>query len=610
MKRKIFALFLSLVICVTSVLSFYKKSYAEAVVVTSTAYFVYSALAAAGLTAIVAVNYEELQENQKKSREELEKIMEGLREKETPFQDDLGNLSKEFYDEGMSPQTKARWNETVNKSSKVIPFPKPYQGEPTPPPQQMPPSNIGPDKVMIPFIPDPKMIDEFFDWLFDYHTNGKNERLKKQVDEAILSLPPGNSGLNPEYNIQISSELDSKLLPILPNAVNPVSPSHSKVVSHCSKNSEGTISSDYFFNVDVVPFNDDKSISILYAPNTIFVSVWQSKYSNEVVVYNPFVPTFTHQFTYPQYLNYDPDHTGFRTVSLEISSVDDFRKKIVPVSPRERLKQKVKQSGNPNLSGSPFTVVTPLPKRHLAPFPSEVPGTKVFDPSRIPFPQTPVIPEHLPSPQQVPDYIPSTMPELIPQPDPAIPPAVQPQPGDNPYPFPFPQPQPGTQPKPGDNPFPYPFPYPPGIVPQPGPNPGTDPGTQPGTDPGTNPNPGTQPAPAPNDITFDSDDSFQLPPIDFSPLMTALPSKFPFCIPFDVYHAMTKFFGASDDGPPRRGASSGGGDSISFTVSFIDNNEIVIDLVEFNPLFKLFKKFFFIIFLAGLIRTTRFLIRW
>lgn len=89
-----------------------------------------------------------------------------------------------------------------------------------------------------------------------------------------------------------------------------------------------------------------------------------------------------------------------------------------------------------------------------------------------------------------------------------------------------------------------------------------------------------------------------VPDFDFSPLFVPIPEKFPFCIPFDLVNAFTNFSNLTGNTQWQP----------VWHVPFL-TEDIVVDITMFNPIAKVIRYFVFLIFVVGLIHSTRKLIR-
>lgn len=202
------------------------------------------------------------------------------------------------------------------------------------------------------------------------------------------------------------------------------------------------------------------------------------------------------------------------------------------------------------------------------------------------------IPTDFPQEVPFPEYAPEVAPEVEPDteidpenPTPAPKPSANPQPTTNPDPVPDPDPAPNPDPLPSADPQPT-------TNPEPAPDP--DPAPNPDPLPSANPQPSTNPEPEPEpDTETDLDVPSAIGKLD-------LLDRFPFCVPSDLIQGI-KLFNATPTTPTWSWNLSVNGTPIQYTW--------VVSLDKFEKIAQLCRTLLTILFVWGLAKVTRYVIK-
>ena len=202
------------------------------------------------------------------------------------------------------------------------------------------------------------------------------------------------------------------------------------------------------------------------------------------------------------------------------------------------------------------------------------------------------IPMDFPQEVQFPEYDPEINPYVEPDteidpenPTPAPKPSANPQPTTNPEPAPDPDPAPNPDPLPSANPQP--------SV-NPNPNPAPDPAPNPDPLPSAKPQPSANPEPEPEpDTETDLDVPSAIGKLD-------LLDRFPFCVPSDLIQGI-KLFNATPTTPTWSWNLSVNGTPIQYTW--------VVSLDKFEKIAQLCRTLLTILFVWGLAKVTRYVIK-
>lgn len=218
-----------------------------------------------------------------------------------------------------------------------------------------------------------------------------------------------------------------------------------------------------------------------------------------------------------------------------------------------------------------------------------VDGNKKLKPNKEGKVEIPtVFPQEVPFPEYDPEINPYVEPdtEIDPEnPTPAPKPSANPQPTTNPDPVPDPDPAPNPDPLPSADPQPT-------TNPEPAPDP--DPAPNPDPLPSANPQPSTNPEPEPEpDTETDLDVPSAIGKLD-------LLDRFPFCVPSDLIQGI-KLFNATPTTPTWSWNLSVNGTPIQYTW--------VVSLDKFEKIAQLCRTLLTILFVWGLAKVTRYVIK-
>lgn len=218
-----------------------------------------------------------------------------------------------------------------------------------------------------------------------------------------------------------------------------------------------------------------------------------------------------------------------------------------------------------------------------------VDGNKKLKPNKKGQVEIPTdFPQEVPFPEYDPEINPYVEPDtkIDPEnPTPAPKPSANPQPTTNPEPEPDPEPAPNPDPLPSAEPQPS-------VKPNPNPAPDPDPAPNPDPLPSANPQPTTNPEPEP-DTETDLDVPSAIGKLD-------LLDRFPFCVPSDLIQGI-KLFNATPTTPTWSWNLSVNGTPIQYTW--------VVSLDKFEKIAQLCRTLLTILFVWGLAKVTRYVIK-